>query len=165
MRPLACGEWAKISSVPHSAKARPTWVGSRPAEQLFLDRLAAARRAEEDRVAVAVHGQRHAVPQDLAQDGEITGGIFLLAEAGAEHLAGGVVDRANQTRQRCRSEPAVTRGVDLHEHAFGGAPRTALRYARTRWWRGLAIPAARRMRWTEARERVMPSRSRNRSVK
>lgn len=76
--------------------------------------------------AVAVHREGHAVPQDLAEDAEIPGGIFLLAERRPEDLAGGVVDCADQARVALLgAEPAVPAGVDLHEHAFGGTALTA----------------------------------------
>ena len=77
---------------------------------------------EEDRVAIAVQGQRDATTaHHLTEQLEVPVRVFLLAKTGPGHDAGGVIDAAQQREIRTSPfQPVVAAAVDLQQHAFLG---------------------------------------------
>jgi len=62
----------------------------------------------------------------LAEEQEVTCGVFLFAEDGSHDLAGGVVDGGDKAKVRAPVfKPGVWAAVDLQEHAWLGEAGTA----------------------------------------
>ncbi len=138
-----------------------------PVDELLLERQGHPLGRLEDAVPVAVQGERNAVaPDRLAQDGEIAGRILLLAERRpgddpvASSMAATRVSRDPRSSSQSWRLPSVWRSM----------PAWGIRSRRLRWRggrrrRGLAIPAARRIRRTLTRLSVIPSRSASSSAR
>ena len=95
------------------------------AEQGWHPREAGIRRVTEDGVAVGVKGDGYAeMPHQTLDQQEVVAAVFLLAEEGVNHRAGGIIHR-DQQRERWRlvSQPRVMTSVHLDQHAL---PRHAL---------------------------------------
>jgi hypothetical protein len=95
------------------------------ARQFFLERpvtVIADKRPE----AIAVEGERHAVPrEELLEEGGIAMHVFGGAEVKSKNFCGGVVDGAQEhARRAARAEPGEGTAVDLHERAARGFRRT-----------------------------------------
>ena len=93
---------------------RPAELGRRAAPaELFFERLAVRR--PKDAVAVAIDGVGDAhLAADIAQQAEIAAGVFAFVEAGARHLAGGVVDDGEEREVRTATlQPVVQARVYL----------------------------------------------------
>ena len=88
--------------------------------------------ADEDTAVIAVEGEWDtAVTQQLAEQGEITGGGFGGKELGGEDFTGGVVLQAERGEARATAfQPVVGRAVQLYQFALAGGAQTALAMSR-----------------------------------
>ncbi len=95
--------------------------------ELFFDRPEVVV-ADEDAAVIAVEGERDtAVPQQLTEQGEISGGGFGGEELSGQDFSGGIVLQAEGGETRAATfEPIVRRAIELHQFAFACRAQTAL---------------------------------------
>ena len=96
-----------------------------PAELGWHPGEAGAGRVLEDGVAVGVEGDGYAeMLHETLDQHEVVAAVFLLAEEGVNHRAGGIVHRDQQREgRRLIPQPRVVTAVHLDQHAL---PRHAL---------------------------------------
>ena len=115
-RPFACGDLANIWRIPSSSMAGAGelgWPGR------LLARLSSML---EDRVSVAVDGQRYpALPDQPLHEKEVAAGVLLLAEQSVRHRAGGVVHGQQQDEPGSLfPQPPMVAPIYLQQHPFLG---------------------------------------------
>ena len=113
--------------MPSCCRARPNWVGWRWPAQFFFDGPVVIV-ANEDAVAIAVEGHRHAeARKQAAEQVEIAFGGFGGKERSCENFAGGVVLKTESGESGAAAfEPVVGAAIELDHFALASRTQAAL---------------------------------------
>src|ERR1035437_6251187 len=124
MRPLACGEYARMEPIPNSLMARPSCV-SRSASRCCSLLSPRPWRDREHRIAVGVNIHHPAVLlQIFPEHSHVLWGCIALNESSPTPTRC-IVDHPHQVAHRPSAfEPIVIGRVPLHQFAEPGSPRS-----------------------------------------